>query len=220
MDTRICDLNDSLDPIQEYLDQIFDELEVKGIKFRPHFWLSVEWFTIDGIPGVAIPFYITNPDLLYLECLKIGWAEGSGVWILNYLRHEVGHAICTAYSLQQRAAQIFGSFTKPYNDFYYPQEHSIDYVDNLGLGYAQSHPADDFAETFAVWLADENLRWSAGAAKKLRFMDKLMATRGPIINKSRAKPYGLKDYTITLRQHYELKLKQLYEAQNRGMVFR
>ena len=54
--------------------------------------------------------------------------------------------------------------------FYHPQPFSRSYVVNLDDWYAQSHPDEDFAETFAVWLTPgldwrDALRGLEGAAK-------------------------------------------------------
>jgi len=221
VNTRLCDLKVSLAPFRRQFDRLYRELRAKNIRFRPHFWLSTEWFTVDGIPGVAIPFYLYNEDLMDLERSQMGFVEGSGDYFMKYLRHEVGHAICTAYNLQRRAAQVFGSFTRPYEDAYVQQTRSPDYVWNLGQSYAQSHPVDDFAETFAVWLADEaRKKWTAGAARKLEFMDRLMATKGPVVYTSRARPHHLKDCTMTLDEYYIDKLAQLDQARGKGLVLR
>ena len=49
---------------------------------------------------------------------------------------------------------------------------------HLELWYAQSHPAEDFAETFAVWL-DPSSKWPSRykdwpALSKLQYVDELM----------------------------------------------
>ena len=78
-----------------------DELEARGVTFRPHYWLSDEWFTPDGVPGVAIPFYLAHPRLAKLELAQMLEVEGGDATsCLRILRHEVGHAIDNAYELQ------------------------------------------------------------------------------------------------------------------------
>ena len=70
------------------------ELKERGIKFRPHFWLSDDWFTPDGVPGVALPFYMAHTRLQKLEQNKMLEVEGgTAEWCMRILRHEVGHAI-------------------------------------------------------------------------------------------------------------------------------
>ena len=83
---------------------------------------------------------------------------------------------------------------------------------HLDPWYAQSHPDEDFAETFAVWLTPQS-NWEqryAGwpALKKLEYMDEpdavaggAAAARGLGATKSiRCAAYG-----ETLRQHYRRK---------------
>ena len=66
--------------------------------FRPRYWLSDEWFTPDGVPGVAIPFYLAHPRLEKLELAQMLEVEGGDeATCLKILRHEVGHAIDNAY---------------------------------------------------------------------------------------------------------------------------
>src|SRR5690606_29958184 len=128
-------------------------------------------------------------------------------------RHGSGHAIDTAYGLGRRKGYrlLFGSRTKPYPDSYRPRPGSKRFVQHLGGFYAQSHPAEDFAETFAVWLSPRS-RWRTKyanwpALKKLEYMDELM---GGIAGKkpkvlSRERPYSLAKLRYTLRTHYERK---------------
>ena len=78
--------------------------------------------------------------------------------VLMYLRHEAGHAINYAFELWRRRdwTQTFGDFRRPYRDVYNPNPWSRDYVRYLHRAgmyhYAQKHPDEDWAETFAVWL--------------------------------------------------------------------
>ena len=127
----------------------------KGLRFRPHFWLSDEWFCPDGVPGIAVPFYLAHPRLSRLEQSQMLEVEGgTAEWCLRILRHETGHAVENAYRLRLRARrrQLFGSTTKPYPEYYSPRPYSKSFVIHLDAWYAQSHPDEDFAETFAVWL--------------------------------------------------------------------
>ena len=69
LDLRICDLNLSLSNsgIESRINRLYREMEKQGLVFRPHFWLSDDWFCPDHIPGVAIPFYLAHPRLKKLE---------------------------------------------------------------------------------------------------------------------------------------------------------
>lgn len=217
LDVRICDLRVSLDgtPVQRWTEAVARELGERGIEFRPHYWLSDEWFTPDGVPGIAIPFYLAHPRLAQLELSQMFEVEGgSRAWGLKILRHEVGHAIDNAFRLQLRRKrqQLFGKLTNAkYPRFYTPRPYSRSFVLHLDSWYAQSHPAEDFAETFAVWLTPNSL-WRkryAGwpALRKLEYMDELMADvalRKPVVNTRRIVD-PVHRLTRTLRQHYARK---------------
>jgi hypothetical protein len=190
------------------------ELEERGLTFRPHFWLSDEWFCPDGVPGIAIPFYLAHPRLSKLEHAQMLEVEGgTEEWCLRILRHETGHAIENAYRLRRRARRraLFGSTTRPYPDYYDPRPYSKSFVIHLDSWYAQSHPDEDFAETFAVWLtpgADWRARYAGWPAlRKLEYMDELMkeiGPRAPLVTAA-ATPDEVSTLTITLREHYQRK---------------
>src|SRR5471030_1413060 len=185
---RICDLRLDLrrSPLQRYVRRLYDELDGRGIRFRPHVWLSEEWFSPDGVPGIAMPFYLAHPRLMRLERKMTHEVEGSNVnWLMRILRHEAGHAIDSAYRLRRRARwrAVFGPASLLYPDTYRPRPGSRRFVQHLGAWYAQAHPTEDFAETFAVWLKPhsawrrEYLGWPAYA--KLEFIDELAIDIGP-----------------------------------------
>ncbi len=52
---------------REAIDRLYRELTTRGIHFRPHCWLAQEWFSPDGIPGIAIPFYLAHRRLMRIE---------------------------------------------------------------------------------------------------------------------------------------------------------
>ena len=60
LDWRISDLGVQIEgsPLEERLERLDRELEQRGIVFRPHYWLSDDWFSPEGVPGVAIPFAV------------------------------------------------------------------------------------------------------------------------------------------------------------------
>lgn len=180
---RISDLGVRIEGtrLEQRIEQLYTELEDRGLRFRPYCWLSDEWFTPDGIPGIAIPFYLAHPRLERLERKQMLEAEGgSRSHCLRILRHEAGHAIDNAYRLHRRRAwqQVFGKSSQPYPENYSPRPYSKSYVQHLDMWYAQAHPAEDFAETFAVWLKPRS-GWRTQyngwpALKKLEFVDELM----------------------------------------------
>ena len=226
LDRRFCDLKLAVEgPLRARVDQVHTELAARGItRLRPHVWLSTEWFSPDGIPGIALPFYLAHPRLIRLERSQMLAVEGgTPASCLRILRHETGHCIDTAYRLHRRRRyrELFGSYTAPYPDTYKPRPGSRRYVTHLPGWYAQAHPAEDFAETFAVWLSSRKA-WRAHyrgwpALEKLEYVDTLMAEiaaasvrggTGPPV-RSRRTPEALADNRTTLREHYREK-KLLY----------
>src|SRR5580698_3640048 len=214
---RFCDLKLSIPgtELEGAIERLYRELELRGIRFRPHCWLAQEWFSPDGIPGIAIPFYLAHRRLMSIERRLMREVEGGNRnWLMRILRHEAGHAIDSAYRLRRRARwrAVFGPASLPYPDTYRPRPGSRRFVQHLGAWYAQAHPTEDFAETFAVWLKPrspwrrEYLGWPAFA--KLEFIDQLAREIGDskpkVTDRSRIEDIG--GETSTLREHYERKL--------------
>ena len=98
---RFCDLKLSIQraPLARHVRRLYADLERRGIEFRPHVWLSEEWFSPDGVPGIAMPFYLAHPRLERLERRIMREAEGGDPrLLLRILRHEAGHALDNAYA--------------------------------------------------------------------------------------------------------------------------
>src|SRR5580700_7482850 len=227
LQTRICDLRLTLQrsPVQPYVQRLYQELDSRGIRFRPHVWLSEEWFSPDGVPGIAMPFYLAHPRLMRLERKMTREVEGgNGNWMMRILRHEAGHAIDSAFRLRRRAhwRALFGPASTPYRSRYRARPASRHHVQHLGDWYAQSHPTEDFAETFAVWLAPRS-GWqrryaSWPALRKLRFVQQMAgefgAHRPPVRCRDRIEPLDLNQRTLA--QHYRSKLARA--RTRRGML--
>jgi len=183
LQVRLCDLRLELtrSPLQPFIRRLHGELAHAGITFRPHCWLAEEWFSPDGVPGIAVPFYLAHPRLRRLERRIMREVEGGNAnWLMRILRHEAGHALDTAFRLRRRRRwrEVFGPASLPYPDSYRPRAGSRRYVQHLGAWYAQSHPTEDFAETFAVWL-QPSTSWRRTyrewpALGKLRYVEELM----------------------------------------------
>jgi hypothetical protein len=180
----------ALEPV---LAELGRELEKAGIqRVRPRFYLSSEWGVPFGTVAIAIPFYLARPDLTALHAERTGHVEGLGrADLLRYLRHEMGHVVNYAYRLYEDEDWVrhFGSMTQPYREEYQPEPFSRRYVRHLPGWYAQKHPDEDWAETFAVWMtpgfdwARHYADWPAALAK-LRFCDRVMAElrdRDPLV---------------------------------------
>lgn len=200
--------------LEDCLNKLHEELEAHGLRIRPHAWISSEWFSPEGTPGIAIPFYLAHPRLMRLEKKMIIDVEG-GTWseCMRILRHEAGHVVQHSYHLHRRRRwqQLFGPSSRRYPRYYRPNPASRQFVQHLRLWYAQSHPDEDFAETFAVWLRPRS-QWRtryAGwpALKKLEYVDELMAdiaTQRPLLT-SRDRVDPLNQLTETLAEHYKKK---------------
>ena len=216
LDLRLCDLHLQLrgSALQERITRLYGELAARGIFFRPHAWLAEDWFSPDGVPGFAVPFYLAHPRLTRLERKMTGVVEGSNVnWQMRILRHEAGHAIDSAYRLRRRARwrALFGHASRRYAPQYRARPASRQHVQHLGEWYAQAHPTEDFAETFAVWLQPHSgwrRRYAAWPARrKLEYVAELAEEIGPqrpaVAGRDRIE--ALEDNTRTLREHYQRK---------------
>ena len=211
--------------LEPLVQTMWAELAERGLRVKPHVWASTEWFSPDGVPGIAAPFYLVHPRLLRLERAMMLEAEGSTrEECLMILRHEAGHAIQHAWRLQRREGwrRTFGDPSRPYPTTYRPNPASQRFVQHLRQYYAQAHPHEDFAETFAVWLAPRSLwrRRYAGwpALKKLEYVDELMRElRGsspPVRTRRQVEP--LSKLGQTLREHYAA--KQAHHASHRPTI--
>jgi Putative zinc-binding metallo-peptidase len=196
---RICDLGVRIEQseVEARIGQFYGELAARGVSFRPDCYLGDEWFSPEGVPAIAIPFYLAHPRLKALELHQMLEVEGgTAEWCQMLLRHECGHAIDHAYQFSSRGdwQAIFGSPETEYApETYRPRPYSKSFVRHLPNWYAQAHPDEDFAETFAVWLAAPPESWRQRyrgwkAIEKLEYVDCLMkevADRPPAISRGR-----------------------------------
>jgi len=197
----ICDLGLRLDgsPLDRFVQQLYRECERKGLKhFKPPCYLTDEWGCPSGEPVVGIPFYLANPQLSKLE-KEMNDLEDARE-IMMYLRHEAGHAFNYAYELYKtpKWRKLFGPFRKAYRDNYRPVPFSRSYVRHMAGWYAQKHPDEDFAETFAVWLTPRS-RWRARykgwpAMAKLNYMNRIAHKLG---NTPPVRAQGDTDITVS-----------------------
>ncbi len=207
-------------PIQLLVQQLYDELSQKGLAFHPPCHIGDEWFVPVGIPAIFVPFYLAHDRLRQLERNIILEVEGeSPEWFMKLIRHEAAHAYAYAYQLfrKRKWQRTFGrTSAEETPSCYRPRPYSRSYVVHLDDWYAQSHPDEDFAETFAVWLTpglDWRKRYQGWKAlQKLEYVDELMqslAGKPPSIRPE----YAVADYdclNIKLKTHYARKRK-LYE---------
>jgi hypothetical protein len=209
---RISDLGLSVEssPLGPLVQQLYAELERKKIrKFRPACYLSDEWGCPSGEPIIGIPFYLADARLAKLEA-AVNDLE-SNREIMMYLRHEAGHAFNYAYELYRTPEwnALFGSFRRAYRDDYRATPFSRDYVRYLPGWYAQKHPDEDFAETFAVWLTPRS-GWRTkyknwGAMAKLNYVERVARS---VRDRVPVRPSGEPDLTTdemqtTVAEFYE-----------------
>src|SRR5213079_83992 len=168
--------------LEALIRQLYDELSSKGLVFHAPCHVGDEWFVPIGIPAIFIPFFLVHDRLRALERTMMLEVEGeTREWFMKLMRHEAAHAYSYAYQLQRKKKwqQIFGQTSDEETpSFYRPRPFSRGYVVHLDDWHAQSHPDEDFAETFAIWLTPE-LDWRnryAGwrAMQKLEYVDELM----------------------------------------------
>jgi len=219
LEVRIRDLGVRLEGtwVEECVEELYDELAERELVLRPHCWLSSEWFSPEGIAGIGIPFYLAHPRLMRLErAMMLEVEGGTRSECMRILRHETGHALQHAFALHRRKRwrEIFGPSTIPYPDSYRPNPASRKFVQHLRLYYAQSHPDEDFAETFAVWMGPRSA-WQRrydgwGALNKLEYVDELMhelrGQRPSVRTRQQVDPAS--KLSTTLRAYYDSKRAQ------------
>jgi hypothetical protein len=171
--------------LEPLVAQLYRELAAAGISLRPPVFLSDEWGCPEAVPAIGIPFYLADARLSRLEKEVMETIEAeSDEEIAAYLRHECGHAFNYAYRLYETEAwhETFGPYSRPYREHYEPNPFSRNFVRHIPGWYAQKHPDEDFAETFAVWLTPgEDWRskyadW--GCLPKLEYVDRIVRELG------------------------------------------
>ena len=229
--TRVCDLGLKIEgsPLEPYTTRLEREFAAKGIEFRPSFYLTDCWGCPDRVPVIGIPFYLADKRLARIEEEQNGEIEDEAMAMM-LLRHEAGHTVSYAYRLWKDPAwaEVFGPFSKPYREVFHPQPQSRDFVRHVhvsqyGRTYAQKHPDEDFAETFAVWLTPRSA-WRKRyrywpALKKLKYVDALMRriahrkprkTSGKLLN-------PVEEIIMPLAEHYGQRAER-FRAAAQGFV--
>lgn len=205
--------------VEPFIQRLGEELDAAGIHFHPPCYFSDEWLCPEKVPIIGVPFYLAHPRLKHIEKKLMFEAEGGTEdSCMKLLRHECGHALNYAYDLYKKTRwrELFGPFSTRYLNSYCAQPYSRRFVINLEDNYAQSHPDEDFAETFAVWLAP-NSQWQTKYAdwpviKKLRYIDavfKRIGDKDPLNVSEGTPPWSVSRMTSTLAAHYERKRRAL-----------
>jgi len=237
---RICDLNLRVDgsELEPRIQQLYSELAARGVTLRPDCYLGDEWFSPQGVPAIAIPFYLAHARLKSLELRQMMEVEGGTTeWCMMLLRHECGHAVDHAWQFSRRKEwqRIFGSPETNYTpETYTPRPYSRGFVRHLPNWYAQAHPDEDFAETFAVWLSapiDELRQRYRGwkALEKIEYVDALMrdaagtkpaVLRGRRMSEARRLRKTLARHYAARRKLYAEDFPDFYDADLRAIFLK
>ncbi len=205
--------------IENYIQLLHSELEAKKLNFRPHIFLGDEWFSPEGMNAISVPFYLSNSRLKNLEkSLMLEVEGGDPKYFMKLLRHEAGHCFdhCYKFSKRKKWSSIFGSPNIEYQpERYRPQPYSKSYVKYLERWYAQAHPDEDFAETFAVWL-DPSIDWRKEyqswplALAKLQYVESLAVESQKLKNLSEKGRYpsAVAKMTSTLEKYYQKRKRE------------
>ena len=196
--------------VERLVDNLYAELAAKSIAFRPTVYLSDQWGCPDGTPLIGVPFYLVDERLERIEAEMSAGLEDDAE-AMRYLRHECGHAVNYAFKLYERPEwrSTFGPFSKPYRERYRADPFSREFVRHILGWYAQKHPDEDFAETFAVWLTP-GLDWRSEysgwpALAKLEYVDRVMGEVGPLTPSAPAPSRGdlpVEAMHYTIADHY------------------
>jgi hypothetical protein len=219
MRIRDFNLNIQNSPLEPLTIKLYDELASKEVVFRPPCYLADEWLCPDKEPIIGIPFFLAHPRLKNIEKKMMFEVEGgTDKSCMELLRHECGHALNYAYELfkKTRWRELFGPFSAKYPGDYHFQPYSRRFVLHLKDNYAQAHPDEDFAETFAIWLTP-NSRWQEKYSdwpviKKLQYIDnvvKKIRNEAPAVVAKGTPPWSASRMTSTLAAFYDRKREDL-----------
>ena len=223
---RLCNLKVSIagSVLEDRVQRLYDELAERDLSWRPPCYLATEWLCPDRIPAVGIAFYLAHPRLIRLERAMMLEAEGdTEKECMKLLRHETGHAVNYAFRLYRRSRwrQLFGPISTRYDPHHYRRRpYSRQYVVHLQDQYAQAHPDEDFAETFAVWLTPDS-NWKTryqgrGALRKLEYVDRVMREIGgkpPLVRAEPQRlPWAVARSRATLSTYFKNKRREFARA--------
>jgi hypothetical protein len=219
--------------LEPLVAQLYAELNRAGIDLQPPVFLSDEWGCPEAVPAIGVPFYLVDERLSRLEKEVMETIEAeTDSEILAYLRHEAGHAFNYAYKLfeTERWHEVFGPYSRPYREHYEPDPFSRNFVRHIPGWYAQKHPDEDFAESFAVWLTP-TIDWRRdyagwGCLPKLEYVDQIVREVGrtkPLVaaeyDDAHELSWSIADYhgrlayqPVELPAYFDGDLKDLFES--------
>lgn len=179
--SSFCNIKPEDTYLREWIEEFLLETKKLGLRIKPRFRFHDEWYYADGSVYICIPFYLADKKISETtKKLNLNTEGHSKSEFLKLLRHEYGHMIESAYSTRKMnlRRKTFGSNSK-YPKSYVPKENKSQYVNHLANHYAQSHPDEDFAETFAVFMTGTS-KWkkkykNTGAYQKLICMGTILS---------------------------------------------
>jgi len=198
--------------LERLVNKLYEELDSAGISFKPKTYLSDSWGCPDRVPVIGIPFYLVDPVLCNIKHKLTGADFDEDIAVKMLLRHEAGHTFNYAYRLYNKPAwrRLFGQFSLPYKKDYPVIPFSNRFVNHLPAWYAQKHPDDDFAETFAVWLTPgsdwQKQYLGTPAFAKLSYIDEVAARYGsklPVVKDGKL-DIPADEMGMTLGEYYEI----------------
>jgi hypothetical protein len=214
--------------LKELIIRLYKELEAAGIAFKPNIYLSDSWGCPNQVPVIGVPFHLADPALCNLLGQMSGIEVENDMTMMMILRHEAGHAFNYAYRLYDKPEwkALFGEFSQPYQDDFQVDPSSTRFVHHLEGCYAQKHPDDDFAETFAVWLTPYS-DWRTAyagtpALEKLQCVERAAAEYGakpPIVTDGRV-DMPVDEIKMTLSEWYETVYKNRINQDQSTQIMR
>ncbi len=223
LDTPICELSPKINgSLQRLIRQVELEASRKGIRFRPKYYLGTGWGCVNKSISIEIPFWFQNETLMAIEDEMAYDGVENEAEIKMGLRHELGHAINYAYKLYKDPEwkALFGNFYKKYSDSYSFNPWSKRHVKHLPDHYAQKHPDEDWAETFAVWLTPGS-NWrriyaKTPALKKLLYVDRKIHEIGKLspINTKEKLDMPIENVKMTIREFYDVAYNEVTSSEH------
>ncbi len=214
--------------LEGLIARLYEELEAAGIAFKPNIYLSDSWGCPNEVPVIGVPFHLAEPALCNLLGQMSGIEVENDMTMMMILRHEAGHAFNYAYRLydQPEWKALFGQFSQPYQEDYQADPFSTRFVHHLEGCYAQKHPDDDFAETFAVWLTPYS-DWQTAyagtpALEKLRYVERVTAEYGekpPMVTGGRVDT-PVEEIRMTISEWYETVYKNRISQDQSTQIMR
>ena len=214
--------------LEELIMRLYKELEAAGIAFKPNIYLSDSWGCPDEVPVIGVPFHLAHAALCNLLGQMGGIEVENDMTLMMVLRHEAGHAFNYAYRLYDKPEwqALFGPFSQPYQEDYQVDPSSARFVHHLAGCYAQKHPDDDFAETFAVWLTPDS-DWQTAyagtpALEKLQYVERVTAEYGekpPIVTGGRV-DMPVEEIRMTISEWYETVYKNRIRQDQSTQIMR